>query len=446
MTSWKIPAVLSTAITRLSLLLDARLHDMFQLVFIGVFLTRDRRRTATSWFRAVRIGVAFRRAYRSVHAVGLKAEAMATRLLLDLERSPATATDDRLTFTLDDTPTQRYGPEVEGAGVHHNPTPGPSRQAFVYGHVWVTLARLVHHPAWGAISLPIRAELYVRAKDVPKIPKERRWEFRTKLAHAAGLMDWLGRWLNHKGKPLWLVADGAYAAREVLQAARRNHITVVSRLRKDAALRSLPVPPPAGQRGRKPTYGKATLSLAKRAGHPQGWVTEDMVLYGAVVTKTYKSFLATWPPAGGVVRVVLVTEDDGDWRAYFCTDPNATPAEILEQVADRNSLEQAFKDVKEIWGAGQQQLRNLHANLGAWHLNLWAYTLVELWAWEQSERTLVDRRASPWDHEPRRPSHRDRRKALLAECLREEFRAAQTGCGQKRKLRDLAERLLELAA
>jgi hypothetical protein len=34
-------------------------------------------------------------------------------------------------------------------------------------------------------------------------------------------------------------------------------------------------------------------------------------------------------------------------------------------VADRNSLEQTFKDVKEIWGAGQQQLRNIHANLGA---------------------------------------------------------------------------------
>ena len=170
-----------------------------------------------------------------------------------------------------------------------------------------------------------------------------------------------------------------------------------------------------------------------------------MVLYGVVVTKTYQTFLATWAPAGGVIRVVLVKEEDG-WRAYFCTDPNATPTEILEMVADRNSLEQTFKDVKEIWGAGQQRLRNLHANIGAWHLNLWAYTLTELWAWDQSEQKLVDRSASPWDHQPRRPSHLDRRKALLADCLREEFRAAQTGSGQKQKLRDLAERLLELAA
>ena len=62
----------------------------------------------------------------------------------------------RLLFGLDDTPTKRYGPHVEGAGVHHNPTPGPAGQKFLYGHVWVTLALLVRHPLWGAIGLPLR--------------------------------------------------------------------------------------------------------------------------------------------------------------------------------------------------------------------------------------------------------------------------------------------------
>jgi len=41
--------------------------------------------------------------------------------------------------------------------------------------------------------------------------------------------------------------------------------------------------------------------------------------------------------------VVLVKEDDR-WVAFFCTDPNGTPAEILEMEADRNSpaLSQIF--------------------------------------------------------------------------------------------------------
>ncbi len=32
----------------------------------------------------------------------------------------------RLLLVIDDSPTKRYGPKVEGADVHHNPTPGPA--------------------------------------------------------------------------------------------------------------------------------------------------------------------------------------------------------------------------------------------------------------------------------------------------------------------------------
>ena len=34
------------------------------------------------------------------------------------------------------------------------------------------------------------------------------------------------------------------------------------------------------------------------------------------------------------------------------------------------------------------------ANIGAWHLNLWVHTLVELWAWNQPQRQICDRSAS----------------------------------------------------
>jgi len=280
---------------------------------------------------------------------------------------------------------------------------------------------------------------------VPKIPPERKWEFHTKIEQAVELIDWSAKLLSHKDKSMWLAVDGGYANKKVIQAAQRNNVTLVGRLRKDAALRSVPGPQPDGKRGRKPKYGTEVVSLAKRAGHRQGWQQEEMVLYGAKVQKTYKTFLATWRPAGGEIRVVVVKEDDG-WFAFFCTDPKATAAEILEMVADRNSLEQTFKDVKEVWGAGQQQVRNIHATIGAWHMNLWAYTMVELWAWEKPEEELVDRSRSPWDGEPRRPSHADRRKALLRESLQNELRAAQTGPDQQQKLIALAERLIVLAA
>jgi hypothetical protein len=79
--------------------------------------------------------------------------------------------------------------------------------------------------------------------------------------------------------------------------------------------------------------------------------------------------------------------------------------------------------VKEVWGAAQQQVRNLHANVGCFNLNGWMYSVVEAWAWTAPEEKLVDRGTSPWDWEYRRPSHADKRKALQREILRGEIEA-----------------------
>jgi len=73
-------------------------------------------------------------------------------------------------------------------------------------------------------------------------------------------------------------------------------------------------------------------------------------------------------------------------------------------------------------------------------------SLVEAWLWGQAEEELVDRQASPWDEEYRRPSHADRRKALQRQMLRAEIQTVLAGRPTKEEIRNLAERLLELAA
>ncbi len=240
-----------------------------------------------------------------------------------------------------------------------------------------------------------------------------------------------------------MVVDGGYAKRPFPRPARQDGWVVVGRLRKDAALSSLPLPKPPGRPGPQATCGKERLSLAKRAGHQGGWHEVRCVQYGEEVIKTVKTFLATWHPAGGAIRVVLVREDGG-WVAFFCTQPEATAEEVLEAAADRGALEQTNKDVKEVEGAGQQQVRNVHGNEGCFNLNLWLYSLVEVWAWDRPEEELVDR--CPWDSEPRRPSHQDKRRALQRQVLRAEIDAALCGRPTKGDYRALAERLLDLAA
>ena len=204
---------------------------------------------------------------------------------------------------------------------HYNPTPGPAGKKHVYGHVWVIVSALAPHPDWGVLALPLQAQLYIRACDIDKLPPERKRAFRTKLEMAVDQLCWLLPWVENDFEQLWVVADGAYAKRPFLVPARKAGWVVVSRLRKDAELWDLPptqrLP---GQRGPMPTYGKNRISLAKRAGQTRGWQQVECVQYGEVVTKTVKTFLATYHPAGGMIRVVIVKEQNG-WIPYFCIDP-----------------------------------------------------------------------------------------------------------------------------
>src|SRR5947209_3431751 len=343
MVVWKLPAELTPWLAALTWPLHGRLAWRLAPLLQGVLFARGRR-TVASWLRAAGLGADFPAYYYFLAAVGRCTQSVAGSLLrLALGHL---GSGDRLLFALDDTPTQRYGPKVQGAGLHHNPTPGPTDQQFLYGHVWVMLAWVVRHPRWGTIGLPLLAWLYVRAK---------------------------------------------------------------------------------------------------RAGQRRGWQTVEAVLYGRRVTKTVKTFLATWRPVGGVVRVVLVREEH-TWLAFFCTDPAATVRQILEAVADRAAIEQDFHDLKEVEGLGQQQLRNVWANVGAFHLSLWAHTLVELWAWRQPKRALCDRRASPWDDSARRPSHADRRKALQRHCIHQEITQEAQRRPLTRKIQRLFQSLVQLLA
>ena len=211
-----------------------------------------------------------------------------------------------------------------------------------------------------------------------------------------------------------MLVDGGYAAKAVLAAAKRAGLVVVSRLRSDAALFDMPKDS-TGRVGRPRKYGTGVVDLAKRAGSRGGWTTGEVRLYGRLERKRYKTFLATWKPAAGAIQVVVAREPDGRWAAFVTTDLAATAAQVLEAVSDRGAIEQCFHGLKEVVGAGQQQVRYVWASVGAFNLCLWSYSLVELWAWKRSRAELVDRSASPWEDPERRPSHADKRRALRRE-------------------------------
>lgn len=89
-------------------------------------------------------------------------------------------------------------------------------------------------------------------------------------------------------------------------------------------------------------------------------------------------FIATSHVTGAAARVVLLEHASGNWAAYISTDISMDVATILKIVSDRWSIEEHFHDVKEIWGAGQQQVRNVWSSIGCWPLCGWLYAMVEL--------------------------------------------------------------------
>jgi hypothetical protein len=199
-----LPAFLTSAFTALAHWLQKRSAARLPELLLGLLFAGGRR-TVTSWFRAAGITDDFRPASTTVCAVGRQVDSLAitvvgaVRPLLEAKR---------LLVGSDDMPTKRYGPQVEGAGSHHHPSPSPAGEEHLYGHVWVVLAALARHHDWGTIALPLQGQLYIRQVDVEELPPERPRPFRTKRERAVEQLHWLKPWVDGHFEERWAVVDG----------------------------------------------------------------------------------------------------------------------------------------------------------------------------------------------------------------------------------------------
>ena len=440
---WIFPDNWQIMIVAMCSVLHQRSAWRLNIIIVGIIFAKGRK-TITNWFRAAGITKRYKAFYYFVGSIGQKTEIIAT-VLFEFMIKLVSKNQNRILMAIDDSPTKRYGPKVQGAGIHRNPTIGPDGAKFVYGHVWVTLSALARHKLWGTIGLPILAKMYVRAKDISFVPKDCKIRFQNKPQQAAELVKWAFGCCKHLGKELWIVTDGGYTKTKFLKPVINMGATIITRLRKDAALHRLVKPPKKRKRGRPRKYGNR-IDLRVEAAKKTGWFSINVTLYGQQETKMVKMFKATYRPAEGLVLVLIVREDRDSWRAFMCTNLSATAEEILEAVSDRIAIEQNFHDLKEIEGAGQQQVRSFWANVGAFHLNMWAHTLVELWAWQKRASIICDRSDSAWDDTTRRPSHADRCQALRREVLKKTFFEISGHSRKNRKIARQFYKLMKLAA
>lgn len=162
-----------------------------------------------------------------------------------------------------------------------------------------------------------------------------------------------------------VVADSGYAAIALLARCARlpNPITVVTRLRLDAALYNPAPPRRPGQRGRPRVQGARLPTLAACLADPAtAWTVVTVANWYGEGARAVEvaSATAVWyhgdlPPV--TIRWVLVRDPQGrfDPQALRCTDPVANPDQILAWFVLRWRLEVTFEEARRHLGVESQR-------------------------------------------------------------------------------------------
>ncbi|WP_417377937.1 transposase [Gimesia sp.] len=104
------------------------------VLMLGVLFAQGRR-VVTYWIQTAGAGDDYQDHYYFLQSVGRRWKAIGMQLLA-IALKVALRDQQRVLLVIDDSPTKRYGPQVQGAGIHHDPTPGPAETPFCYGHAW----------------------------------------------------------------------------------------------------------------------------------------------------------------------------------------------------------------------------------------------------------------------------------------------------------------------
>ena len=292
-----------------------------QVLVVGAILAPGQR-TVTVALRVM--GRSDHRDYARYHEVLNRAvwsPRQAARILLMLLLQHLDHGDDPLVFGIDETLERRRGPRINTRGIYRDAVRSSRHQLVkASGLRWISLMWLGHVP----------------------------WAGRHKK-----LTDWarqmilqLRRWLPQR--PLVLVGDNGYAVLDLLHRCQslREPVTLIARLRMDAALYA---PAPArqpGQNGRPPLKGARRPSLKTLLDQPQTtWASAAVAWYdGATRTVELTSQTAVWYRSGKPpvpIRWVLIRDPQGSFatQALLCTDPAEDPTRILQWFVLRWQLE-----------------------------------------------------------------------------------------------------------
>lgn len=394
-----LPAEILQVLAPFALLFSDRVWLHAQVLLLGAMLAPGIR-TVTAALRVM--GLATERHFTSYHRVLNRATWSArqgSRILLGVLITLLVPPGATIVFGADDTVERRAGRKITAKGCYRDAVRSSKKHVIrCFGLKWVSMMLLVPVP-W---SRRVWALPFLTALCSPAEKKGLR-RHKTSVDWVRQMMKQVRRWLP--GRRLVLVVDGGFAAVSLALACVKHTVVMVSRLRWDAALYHPPGPQPSGKRGPKPTKGTRQRRLqdwATRSDTP--WETVEVDWYkGERKTLWVFSRTALWytprlPPVD--IRYVLVADPEGKLRmeAFFCTDLQATPEQILQWVVMRWSVEVTFEEGRAHLGLETQRQWSDRAIARTTPVLLGLFSLVTVLALRLSHDGQIPVPVTAWYH------------------------------------------------
>jgi len=295
--------------------------------------------------------------YRAVWSLGELAVQLQVRVIypMILESGALDPADQRpvVDLNIDDTTVGRYGRHVAHASWFKDASAsGPAHKGKVihWAHNWIVGAVTLRLPRWPLVRwvLPVAFQLYCTVKD-----RRRIGPFRTRQQLAGQMVQQVAAACPDVH---WRVAaDGQYATREFVDALPHG-VSLVSRIRRDAAIYQLP-PDPAKRRGpgKPPKKGPrlpAPRNLAAR--RKRGWQTITVTHQGRQVPRLVLGITCLWYHVckDRPIRLLIVRDPAGRQNDdfIFCTDPTIPDQQIVQRFVDRWGVEEAIFEAKQFLG------------------------------------------------------------------------------------------------
>lgn len=393
-----LPADCSSTILLFQTLFSKRTWHYAQTLLIGAILA-PAQRTVTAALRVMGLAQEeqFQRYHRLLNRDRWSLRQGARRLLLAvIDQCVPTG---RIVLALDDTLERRRGKMITATGIYRDAVRS-SHSHFVKTSAlrWLCLMAVVPVPfsrrRW---AVPVLTRLAPSERY-----NQRRGQRHKKLTdHARGLLLTVRRWLP--GREIVCVGDSSFAALEFL-AAVQSQMTVITRLRLDAALYAPAPQRPAKQRGRPACKGPRLPKLIDLLNDPtQRWTRLILPQWYRQKDRCVEilSGTAVWYHSGKPtvpLRWVLVRDPLGklDPQAFLSTESTLEPQQILAYYLDRWQVEVTFREVREHLGVETQRQWSERAIARTTPVLFGLYSIITLIATQLHTHGGVDRRSTAW--------------------------------------------------